>query len=101
MICILNQLIKPNLENKQNFRIEDSRKTQNVFEDSVKLGLHVNLLLEIEMQFSQIIAFLCAEKIASQLDCVPAKFTNRKIARLLRAFTFSAILQKLLHCQLV
>ena len=48
------------------------------------------------MQLLEIIALPLGGKNATWLDDVPAKFADRKIARIFRVFKFSAIFQKLL-----
>ena len=55
------------------------------------MGYKGNFSLAIAMQFSENIALPSRGKIATWLHGVPAKFTNRKIARIFRVFNFSKI----------
>ena len=52
----------------------------------------------LQCNFQKLLHCHCVAKNATWLHGVPAKFANRKIARIFRAFNFSAIFQKLLYC---
>ena len=43
MVCFVNQLITPNLGNKQNFEIKVSRKTRKLFLKFVTLSFEVSI----------------------------------------------------------
>ena len=54
---------------------------------------------KLRRNFQKLLRWHCAAKIVSWLHDVLAKFADRKIARIYRVFNFSAVFQKLLHCQ--
>ena len=62
-------------------------------------GYTENFSLAIAMQFLEIIALLSRGKIATWLHGPVAKFAPGTIAKMFTFLIFSAIFQKVLHCQ--